>query len=98
LKELGKLKDSYDFSFDARKLGLVLLGAFSVAALVFVLGVSVGIQWERKKSEGMQKSAVLAVPPKPAMASQKFPAPAGIQTGNCRAAASGSPACLADGA
>jgi cell division septation protein DedD len=74
LKELGKLKDSYDFSFDARKLGLVLLGASAVAALVFVLGVSVGIQWERKKSEGMQKSAVLAAPPKPSMAAPQLPA------------------------
>ena len=35
MKELGKIKDSYDFSFDARKLGLVLLGASAVAALVF---------------------------------------------------------------
>lgn len=74
MKELGKLKDSYDFSFDARKLGLVLLGASAVAALVFVLGVSVGVQWERKKSEGVKTSAVLAVPPKPAMAAQQLPA------------------------
>jgi len=74
LKELGKLKDSYDFSFDARKLGLVLLGASAVAALVFVLGVSVGLQWERKKTEVTQKTAVAAMPVKPVPAVPQLPA------------------------
>lgn len=74
MKELGKIKDSYDFSFDARKLGLVLLGASAVAALVFVLGVSVGLQWERKKSEGIQKAAMAAVALKPAPAVSQLPA------------------------
>ena len=74
MKELGKLKDSYDFSFDARKLGLVLLGASAVAALVFVLGVSVGLQWERKKSEGKQNSSMAAMPVKPAPAVPQLPA------------------------
>ncbi len=73
MKELGKLKDSYDFSFDARKLGLVLLGASAVAALVFVLGVSVGLQWERKKSEGRQKLAMAAMPVKPAPVAPQLP-------------------------
>jgi cell division protein FtsN len=74
LKELGKIKDSYDFSFDARKLGLVLLGASAVAALVFVLGVSVGLQWERKRAAVTQKAAIAAVPVKPAPVVPQLPA------------------------
>ena len=73
MKELGKLKDSYDFSFDARKLGLVLLGASAVAALVFVLGVSVGLQWERKRAAETKKTVVAAVPVKPAPSVPQLP-------------------------
>ena len=74
MKELGKIKDSYDFSFDARKLGLVLLGASAVAALVFVLGVSVGLQWERKKADSKQRSAMASMPVNPVPAAPRLPA------------------------
>ena len=54
MKELGNIKERYDFSVDARQLGLVLLGVFTFAAIVFVLGMSVGLQWEkRQKAEAM---------------------------------------------
>jgi len=66
VKELGKLKERYDFSFDARQLGLYLFAASVILALAFVLGMSVGVQWERKKA------AVTASQPAPA----KAPAPA----------------------
>ena len=49
MKDLGKIRDRYDYSFDARQMGLVIFGVAAIAALVFVLGVSVGIQWQRKK-------------------------------------------------
>ena len=48
MKDLGRIKERYDFSFDTRQLGLILLAVGVAAALVFVLGVSVGRQWERK--------------------------------------------------
>ncbi|MHB8174588.1 MAG: SPOR domain-containing protein [Nitrospirota bacterium] len=49
MKDLGKIRERYDYSFDARQLGLVIFGVAAVAALIFVLGVSVGIQWQRKR-------------------------------------------------
>ena len=49
MKDLGKIRERYDYSFDARQMGLVIFGVMAIAALVFVLGVSVGIQWQRKK-------------------------------------------------
>ncbi len=49
MKDLGKIRDRYDYSFDARQMGLVIFGVAAIAALVFVLGVSVGIQWQRKR-------------------------------------------------
>jgi cell division septation protein DedD len=74
LKDLGKIRERYDYSFDARQMGLVLFGIAAVAALVFVLGVSVGIQWQRKRQPEaapqakaqtgkLQASAVPAAPP-----------------------------------
>lgn len=56
MKEFGKIKERYEFSFDSRKLGLVLLAAFTAAALVFVLGVSVGVQWETKQAEKAEEA------------------------------------------
>ena len=49
LKDIGKIRERYDYSFDARQMGLVIFGVAAIAALVFVLGVSVGIQWQKKK-------------------------------------------------
>ena len=49
MKDLGKIRERYDYSFDARQMGLVIFGVAAIAALVFVLGVSVGIQWQKKK-------------------------------------------------
>jgi cell division protein FtsN len=74
LKDLGKIRERYDYSFDARQMGLVLFGVAAVAALVFVLGVSVGIQWQRKRQPevppqakaqtgNLQAKAVPAAPP-----------------------------------
>jgi cell division protein FtsN len=67
MKEFGKIKEHYEFSFDSRKLGLVLFGAFLFAVLVFVLGVSVGRRWETKKREAAPAQAAVAPvsPPKP---------------------------------
>ncbi len=48
MKELGRIKERYDFSFDSRQFGIILLAVAAVVSLVFVLGVSVGRQWERK--------------------------------------------------
>ncbi len=55
MKELGKIKERYEFSFDARQLGLYLFAAAAIAALFFVLGMSVGVQWERKKGVEAKK-------------------------------------------
>jgi cell division protein FtsN len=74
MKDLGKIRERYDYSFDARQMGLVLFGVAAVAALVFVLGVSVGIQWQRKRQPevpqqakaqtgNLQAKAVPAAPP-----------------------------------
>ena len=49
MKDLGKIRERYDYSFDARQLGLVIFGIAAVAALIFVLGVTVGIQWQKKR-------------------------------------------------
>ncbi|HLB25644.1 MAG TPA: SPOR domain-containing protein [Nitrospirota bacterium] len=59
MKETGRIRERYDFSFDARQLGLVLSGVFAVAALVFALGVSVGIQWERRKAAEFRQVRIL---------------------------------------
>jgi len=50
LGDIGKIREHYDFSFDGRKLGLILFSVFAAASLIFVLGLSVGIQWEKKRS------------------------------------------------
>ena len=74
MKDIGKITDRYDYSFDARQMGLVIFGVAAIAALVFVLGVSVGIQWQRKKQPEalpqakaqtgiLQARAVPAAPP-----------------------------------
>jgi DedD protein len=74
MKDLGKIRERYDYSFDARQMGLVIFGVAAVAALVFVLGVSVGIQWQRKRQPDvlpqakahtakLQANAVPAAPP-----------------------------------
>ncbi|MGC2425095.1 MAG: SPOR domain-containing protein [Nitrospirota bacterium] len=74
MKDLGKIRDRYDYSFDARQMGLVIFGVAAIAALVFVLGVSVGIQWQRKRqpeappqaksqTEKLQAKAIPAAPP-----------------------------------
>jgi cell division protein FtsN len=59
LKNPGRVKERYDFSFDARQLGLVLMAVAAIAAIVFALGVSVGVQWERK-SDGTSHAAMAA--------------------------------------
>ncbi|MBI5190208.1 MAG: SPOR domain-containing protein [Nitrospirae bacterium] len=51
MKDFGKINDRYEFSFDSRKLGLVLLAAATATSLVFILGVSVGVQWQTKRAE-----------------------------------------------
>lgn len=48
MRDTGKFKERYDFSLDSRQLGVVMFAGLAVAALVFVLGMSVGRQWERK--------------------------------------------------
>lgn len=74
MKDIGKIRDRYDYSFDARQMGLVIFGFIAIAALVFVLGVSVGIQWQKKKQPEapaeakaqtgkLQARAVPAAPP-----------------------------------
>jgi cell division protein FtsN len=74
MKDLGKIRERYDYSFDARQLGLVIFGVAAVAALVFVLGVGVGIQWQRRRQPEvppqarahtgkLQAKAVPAAPP-----------------------------------
>lgn len=74
MKDLGKIRDRYDYSFDARQMGLVIFGVAAIAALVFVLGVSVGIQWQKKKQQpesplqakaGIGKLQAKAVPSAP---------------------------------
>lgn len=52
MKDTGRFKERYDFSLDTRQLGIVLFGVLAAAALVFVLGMSVGRQWERKLAPG----------------------------------------------
>lgn len=74
MRDFGKIKDHFEFSFDSRQLGLVLLAGVFAAALVFVLGVSVGMQWERKKGREAALSAQVPAAA-PAIARQK-PAPA----------------------
>lgn len=65
MKELGKLRDRYEVSLDSRQLGLALFGAATLAALVFVLGISVGLQWEKKKAA---QAALVPAAPAAAMA------------------------------
>ena len=72
MKEIGKLKDRYEVSLDSRQFGLALFGAVALAALVFVLGISVGHQWEKRKVAeanalvpAVPAKAVPAVPPAP---------------------------------
>ncbi|MGA2191795.1 MAG: SPOR domain-containing protein [Nitrospirota bacterium] len=74
MKEIDRIKERYEFSFDVRQLGLILFGVFAIAALVFVLGISVGIQWELRKapemktvtaSAGLEKKPVPVVPAAP---------------------------------
>ena len=74
MKELGKLKDRYEVSLDSRQFGLALFGAAALAALVFILGISVGLQWEKRKlaeakalvpAAAAPAKAVPAVPPPP---------------------------------
>jgi cell division protein FtsN len=48
LRELAKFKERYDFTLDSRQLGLVLFSALVAGALIFVLGMSVGRQWEKR--------------------------------------------------
>jgi len=48
LREPTRFKERYDFTLDSRQLGLVLFSAVVAGALIFVLGMSVGKQWEKK--------------------------------------------------
>ncbi|HEY3346033.1 MAG TPA: SPOR domain-containing protein [Nitrospirota bacterium] len=74
MKDIGRIKERYDFSFDARQLGLLLLGAVGIIALVFTLGISLGMQWERKKSGAGDSIAQVKVSP----AAVPAPVPAAI--------------------
>ncbi len=68
MKDIGRISERYEFSFDARQLGLYLFAAAAFAALAFVLGMSVGVQWQRKKDAAAIRPAVSApaAPPKTA--------------------------------
>ena len=56
MKDLGRFKERYDYSFDSRQLGLVLFGVTAVIGLVFILGISVGIQWQRRQPAGVAQA------------------------------------------
>lgn len=74
MKDIGRIKERHEFSFDSRQLGLVLLAAAFIAALVFVLGVSVGRQWESRKAAEYEAMAHPAAPkPAPAPVPQVTP-------------------------
>ncbi len=65
MKDVGKIRERYDYSFDARQLGLVIFGIAAVASLIFVLGVTVGIQWQKKKHpETIAEASATARPSK----------------------------------
>ncbi len=66
MKDLGKIRERYDYSFDARQLGLVIFGIAAIAALIFVLGVTVGIQWQKKRHPETLDKAALTNPPREA--------------------------------
>jgi len=51
-------RDRHEYSLDSRQLGIVLLAVTVLAALVFVLGVSVGIQWEKRTATSDEPVAV----------------------------------------
>lgn len=72
MKDTGRFKERYDFSLDTRQLGIVLFGVLAAAALVFVLGMSVGRQWERKLAPAAAPAPVKAAAPQ----SVVTPAPA----------------------
>lgn len=78
MKDLDRGKERYDFSIDARQLGLVLMAVAVIVALVFTLGVSVGVQWERKKSGEPMRAAMAASrsAPKAAAGATAHPVPA----------------------
>ena len=63
MKDLSKIRERYDYSFDARQLGLVIFGIAAVAALIFVLGVTVGIQWQKKRYPEVVAQASATVRP-----------------------------------
>ena len=71
MKEFGKIKDHYDFTLDSRQLGLVLFGAFVFVVIIFVLGMSVGRQWEGRR----QADARPATPPEPQPAANQAVTP-----------------------
>ena len=65
MRDTGKFKERYDFSLDSRQLGVVMFAGLAVVALVFVLGMSVGRQWERKRSAARPAQATEARPAAP---------------------------------
>jgi len=73
MKDIGKIKDSYDFSLDSRQLGLVVFGAVIFVALVFVLGMSVGRRWEEKKQAEQPVQAAAAPAQAPVAAPPTVP-------------------------
>jgi len=53
-------KDRHEYSLDSRQLGIFLLAVAALAALIFVLGVSVGIQWQKRTSSETASQADMA--------------------------------------
>jgi len=68
LRELTRLKERYDFTLDSRQLGIVMFSAIVAGALIFVLGMSVGKQWEKKAhaEKGMPDAVKIVSVDKPA--------------------------------
>lgn len=60
MRDIGRVKERYDFTLDSRQMGLVLFAGLVAAALLFVLGMSVGRQWERKLHAGRDRAAAPA--------------------------------------
>lgn len=66
MKDLGKFKERYDFSLDSRQLGIALFAALVGFALVFVLGMSLGRQIEKKAGKKAEQAAPAAKTAAPA--------------------------------
>ncbi len=97
MRDTGRVKERYDFTLDSRQIGLVLFAALVAAALLFVLGMSVGRQWERRLIAGRDQASppygaragdvpvedeVPAAPPvSPASAANKADVPGAGRTG-----------------